>query len=310
LSHQFSHNIVVMPERDGVDIRAEIARVQEELVLFRQRILPAFFGTPIHEVFQDEYAEWVQEKIATRAGLASNWQRATSRLAELLPLGPLATNSPKINRDDFKEFLFQPAKPSFSVREGRIVWQITLYMDLEMCFCCWRSCSSEPMDGPETLAEFLADLPAVRHWLMNMPVDSTQLANSLCSVLPHIADADPGFAKLALDPETWRSVVAADRTTTDEERTKRLQMIDGQWFGHVLNNALLHVLGALANNNFLVIEDFLDHPYLVGGYSHLMSHYIFAVLVEKVMILRQLAQERHELWALPQETLSPKMEVN
>ena len=69
-------------------------------------------------------------------------------------------------------------------------------------------------------------------------------------------------------------------------------MVDGLWFGHILNNALLHVLGAIANNHFMVIEDFLDHPFLVGGYSHLMPSYVFAVLFEKVAILRQLSEQR------------------
>ena len=61
-------------------------------------------------------------------------------------------------------------------------------------------------------------------------------------------------------------------------------MVDGLWFGHILNNALLHVLGALANNNFMMIDDLLDHPFLVGGYSHLTPSYLFAVLFEKVAI--------------------------
>src|ERR1700733_11639341 len=120
-----------------LDIRTEIATVQTELVLFRERVLPAFFGTPIHEVFQEEYAEWVHEKIVTRAGAVSNWQRATSHLAELLPLGPLPPNSSKMSREDFKEFLFQEATPSFCVRGGRIVWQIGLFVDRTFCsFYC------------------------------------------------------------------------------------------------------------------------------------------------------------------------------
>jgi hypothetical protein len=298
LNHQFSHNVVVMPETPGteqIDIRAEIARVHGELVFFRDKCLPAFFGTPIHEVFQDEYAEWVREKIVTRAGAVSNWQRATCRLGELLPLGPLPANSSKIRRQDFKEFLFQEATPSFCVRERQIVWQITLYMDLEMCFCGWRGCSGQPMEGPEALAEFLADVPTVRQWLMSLPVDSTELANSLCAVLPLVADADPAFTKLALDQDTWRSIVLADRDISEEERAKRLKVVEGPWFAHILNNAILHVLGALANNHFRLIEDFLEHPYLNGGYSHLFGHYVFASLFEKVVILRQLAQERQEL---------------
>jgi hypothetical protein len=45
-----------------------------------------------------------------------------------------------------------------------------------------------------------------------------------------------------------------------------------------------------------MIEDFLEHPFLIGGYSHLMPSYLLAVLLEKVAILRQLSEERPELW--------------
>jgi hypothetical protein len=82
----------------------------------------------------------------------------------------------------------------------------------------------------------------------------------------------------------------------EDERTDWLEYVEGLWFAHCLNNALLHVLGALANNHFGKIEEFLGHPFLVGRYTHLMPHYLFAVLFGKVVILRQLAQEQGDLW--------------
>ena len=137
---------------------------------------------------------------------------------------------------------------------------------------------------------------------MNLvPVALWDLSNALCHALPFIADADPVFAKLVLEPETWRNLVLVDG--------KRFKW-DGELFGGVLNNALLHVLGSLANNHFTVIEDLLDHRYLVARYTYLMPHYVFGVLFEKVAILGQLAQERHDLWALPDTPSSPKMDVN
>jgi hypothetical protein len=275
-----------------IDIRAEIARVQGELVLFRERCLPAFFETPIDPVFQEEYAEWVREKIVTRAGAVSNWQRATCRLAELQPLGPLAANSSSINREAFQEFLHQPFTPSYCVRERRIIWQMRIFTDPSICA---NYCGSFP-DLVAALGELPARLPEIRRWLMDLPVDSAELANILCLGLPFIADADPAFAKLALDPATWRHLVLADRDITEELRNRRLKWLDGQGFPHWLNNALLHNLAALANNHFTVIEDFLEHPYLCGGYTHLFGHYVFAVLFEKVATLRQLAQERQDLW--------------
>ena len=63
---------------------------------------------------------------------------------------------------------------------------------------------------------------------MSLPVDSTELANALCMALPFIADADPAFAKLALDPETWRSLVLTDRDITEEQRAKRLKWSTGR----------------------------------------------------------------------------------
>jgi hypothetical protein len=271
-----------------IDLSAEIARVQGELIFFREECLPAFFGTPIHHVFQEEYAESVCEKIATRAGAVWNWERATCRLAELLPLGPLAANASTISREHFREFLFQPPTPSFCVRERRIIWDIGLFV--ERSFCA-PYCPTFP-DLPSALEN--KNLPArlsdVRRWLMSLSVDSTDLANVLCMVLPFVADADPAFAKLALDPETWLNLILADREMAEERRVKLIKCVGGQWFGHILNNALLHVLGALASNHFSLIGDYLDHPYICGGYTHLMPHYLFAVLFEKVGILRQLAK--------------------
>ncbi len=269
---------------EQIDIKAEVAKVQGELRSFRERVLPALFETPLDPVFGEDYCDWVRQK---RNGRLSEWQGATRRLVDLLPLGPLTSS--KISRDDFEEFLFQGATPSFCFEEGRIVWKIGLFVDPSLCSAYCPAFPSSALEDP-------VSLPVVRQWLMNLPVDSPELANALCMALPFIADADPAFAKLALDPEKWRNVVLGDRDISEEQRTKRLKMVDGLWFGHILNNALLHVLGALANNNFLTIDDFLDHPFLIGGYSHLTSSYLLAVLLEKVAILRQLSEERQELW--------------
>lgn len=270
-----------------LDIRAEVAKVQDELLVFRDKCLPAFFGTPIHEVFHDEYVEWVRGK---SNGRLSEWQEATSRLDELLPLGPLGSST--INRADFKDFLFQSATPGHCLRDGRIVWKISLFVDPTFC---GPYCGTFP-DLPTALENLPARLPEVRQWLMSLPADSIELSNMLCMALPFIADADPAFAKLALDPETWRCLVLNDRDITEEERKKRLECVGSQWFGHILNNSLLHTFGSLANNHFRMIEEFLEHPYLVGGYSNLFGPYVFGVLFEKVAILRQLAQERNDLW--------------
>jgi hypothetical protein len=274
---------------DHIDIRGEVASVQDELLFFREWVLPALFETPLDAVFECEYADWVHEK---SNGRLSEWQDATRHLADLLLLGLLAPNAPKLNREDFREFLRHEATPAFCVREGRIIWRIRLFVDPSSCapYCPTFT------DLASVLENLPAHLAEVRQWLMGLPMDSPELANALCMALPFIADADPAFAKLALDPDTWRGLVLNDREISEERRAKRLKCVEGPWFGHVLNNALLHVLGALANNHFTMIEDLLDHPFLIGGYSHLTPSYLLAVLFEKVVILRKLSEERPELW--------------
>jgi hypothetical protein len=274
-----------------LNLKYEIAKVQTELIFFRDRCLPAFLDREVDDSLGEEYAEWVREKIQAVAGQLSGWQRATNRLSDFLPLGSLAPDSPDISREEFKEFLFQDAKPSMSMRDGRIIWKIELYMSPDFCVPSCPSCPVFPTD----LEKFQARLPDVQHWLMSFPVDSIELYNALCTVLPFIADADPAFAKLALDLDTWRDIVIRDSDITDDVRTKWLRRIEG-YFGHVLNNSLLHILGSLANNHFLLIGDFLDHPRLRGGYAHLKPHYLFAVLLEKVAMLRQLGDDRQGLW--------------
>jgi hypothetical protein len=279
-----------------IDLKAEVARVQQELAFFRKECLPAFLGGPVQDFLADGMSEWLQQHIVAVAGRLSEWQDATLRLAEYLPLGPLPSDAPTIDRNDFDRFLFQEASPAFVIRGGRIAWRIELFMLLVMALRCpvFAGDADTAQNGWEWLLGRVED---VKRWLMALPPDC-QLANSLCCLLPFVADADPAFVKLALEVDTWRGVVLADQGITEAERAERLNLVDSLWFARVLNNALLHALGGLANNHFPHIRDFLDHPLLRGGYTHLMPHYLFAVLFEKVLVLRRLSQGRHDMWAV------------
>jgi hypothetical protein len=147
--------------------------------------------------------------------------------------------------------------------------------------------SEGPISNP--LEELWRVLPAVEHWLMLLPEDDRLLWNWLCYALPSISDIDPGFAKLAQAPGTWRTIVLSDREIDEETRLRRLGVVDG-YLHHVLNNASLHILGVVANVPFQLIADLLDHHNLVGGYTPLMPHYLFAGLFQKVTVLRALAR--------------------
>lgn len=132
-------------------------------------------------------------------------------------------------------------------------------------------------------------LPRIKTWLFSLDVKDVMLLNALCMVLPLVADADPPFVKLALDVETWHSIVSADQRLSDTQRRKSFEELDCGYFPHAVNNALLHVFGALGNNHFLLIRDYLEHPCLYGSYTGLMPHYLFALLFQKVSVLRQIA---------------------
>jgi hypothetical protein len=100
------------------------------------------------------------------------------------------------------------------------------------------------------------------------------------------------FCEAGLDPETWRAIVRADKSITEKKKTERLELIETGLLNHVLNNALLHVLVSLANNHFMEVRQFLGHRNILGGYTGLMPHYLFAVLFHKVVILRQLVKDQ------------------
>jgi hypothetical protein len=270
------------------DLRAEVSRVHRELVAYRDRLLPAFLGRDgAHLWGLPDGSLGHVEKIYHPL---QDWQEATGRLLDALPIAPPGEAERPLQRSGYEEFLWQPASASpHVVRQGRIVWRIELFIDWNWGSDFVLSRTDEGKEsGPASFGDLERRLPEVKRWLMSLPVDESLLWNALSYVVTPIADLDPAFAKLALDPETWRTIVQGDRTIDEMTRSRRLQVIDGAWFPHVLNNALLHVLAAMANNHFEVVVDFLDHPCLVGHYTRLMPHYLFAVLFEKVEVLRSL----------------------
>jgi hypothetical protein len=265
-----------------IDLQLEIGKVERELIFFSCKCVPALLAGLTRDF------DTLPEHIRNCTMTVPAWQRAAGQLAELLPCP--SRNLSNRNRDDFRAFLFQETKPSFLIQNDQIVWRISLFVDLWLCFVYCPLFCRDRAEAPGALDEFLTRLPEVRRWILGLPTCSSELFNALCMVLPFVADADPDFAKRALTPETWHNIVFANRDLTEADRARQLEWVHGSWFAGVLNNAILHVLGALANNHFLLIEGYLDHPHLDGRYTHLMPDYLFAVLFEKVAILRQLAQ--------------------
>jgi hypothetical protein len=262
----------------GIDLEAEIAQVRGELVSFRDVCLPAFFvrcGLPDRA-----------SPAPGPVGLTKNeWVRLSDGLLEALPHWGRAG---RLDLDAYS-FLHAITEPSYSVDRGRIAWHcegfFPIYSDddhLEYVKSLMGG-GANPGNDREALIARLPD------WFLGLAVDEAMLWNALCSTLPLLVDPNPDFIRQALDPETWRSIVLTKPGLTLRDRARKLAFLDGYWFGHVLNNALLHVLGAAANNRHDLLLKLMDHPNLSGMYLHLMPHYILGVLLAKVRALRALA---------------------
>jgi hypothetical protein len=261
-----------------IDLEAEIAQVREELVSFRDVCLPAFF---------------VRGGLPDRAspspgpvGLTSQgWARLSDGLLEALPHGGRAG---RLELDDYS-FLHVITEPSYSVDRGRIAWHcegfFPIYSSDDHLGYIRSLMGGETNSGNDRDA-LIAQLP---DWFLALAVDDTLLWNALSSTLPMLVDPKPQFVRRLLDPETWRDVVRGRPGLTEEDRAGNLECIDGAWFGHTLNNALLYVLGTVANNRHGLLPEFPDHPNLSGRYTHLMPHYLLGVLLAKVLALRTLA---------------------
>ncbi len=243
----------------------EIAKVQAEIVAFRNEYLPVFL-----EISRapELIPPVVFERQQNTFHLLSSWQDAITTVGDALPLpGDTTTLDPT----EYKDFMFCEGTPAYSRSNNDIRWKIGVYLDIRTAIL--NGFRPPELGGNEDFTEddFWAAIPAIEAWLLSLDAMDGRLWNPLCVTLPFIADVDPAFAKKALDLETWGKT--------------------NPWFEHVVNNALLHVLASLANNHFMLIRDYLDHPCILGRYTRLMPHYLFAVLFQKVSILRQLATE-------------------
>lgn len=270
------------------DLKPDIAAVQRELSVFRSEYLPVFLE-PIEdeESVPDPMTDKLEYQRIEIDMPESDWHDAIDRLDTALPLMPVAPTRAELRIDFFQDFMAQESTPAYQMRDGRIVWDISLAMvRSDTRFICR---GYRPDGGHVELSreQFLAELPRVRRWLMGLPFDEPYLWNTLITHLPAMADADPAFTKFVLDLDTWQSMVRSDRSLSGVLRAQKLQKVEAQ-MQRVMNTVLLHVIGALANNQFFEIRDLLGHPFLKGPSTNLMPHFVFAVLYQKVNTLRKL----------------------
>ena len=265
----------------GIDLDAEKAIVLSELTAFRDKCLPAFFARGGIEPVWDDRRALGEPDVANRS--LHLWRRAVDRLA----LALVEPGSP-LHRIEFEDFLFEKPDPGDIVRDGRINWRVGVGLYCNRESNAWRYLEmmglGEEVEGDPI--EFLnSRTPAARTWLLGLGVDHPDLGNSLCFLLPLLAEGNPQVVNEMLDPETWRALVLDEAGITPIARVEKLELVDVV-LPRYLNNALIHVFGSLANNHFPAILDLLDHPHLLCGYTELCTHYVFAVLFGKVEILR------------------------
>jgi hypothetical protein len=267
-----------------LDLESEVARVLGELIAFRAACLPAL-------VQLSSVPSIAGSKRGTAVMGRLEWERATGQLVNALPAnGRLG----RLDPPGF-DFLHEKPVPGYIVRDDRIEWrcEVGVYsMRAETAESVLAALGNSEGRPADPLAQLHSRLSEVRDYLLSLPVGDSGLYNSLCMVLPLLVDDDLGFVLGALSSETWRGLVLGCPGLTLGERLRRMKTIDGYYFGHVLNNALLHVLGSMANNRFGYIPALMDHPYLIGSYTNLMPHYIFSVMLAKVMTLRELVAGR------------------
>ncbi len=87
-------------------LESELAKVQGELIVFRDEYLPVLLGIPRLEA--------MPQRITTSNRLSS-WQQAAQKPADWLPI-PGSSTPP--NAEEFQNFMFQEAKPAFSQSAG------------------------------------------------------------------------------------------------------------------------------------------------------------------------------------------------
>ena len=268
---------------NGIDLDAEKARVLDELTAFRDVCLPAFFAPGGIEPVWDDDLHLGGPDVANRP--LNRWQESVDGLAHVL-----VEPGTLLDRAEFEDFLFEKPEGDFSIRGGRIFWRVSLgiYCNRESDAWAFLSRMGLEAEVEGDPVEFLNTCSKVaRDWLLSLGVDHPNLGDTLCSLLPLLAEGDPQVIQELLDPETWRSIVLTEQGTTPEVRSIRMRLIDVR-IPRYTNNALLHIFSALANNQFGTILDLLRHPNLLGGYTDLFPHYVFGVLSGKVEILQRL----------------------
>lgn len=275
------------------DLLAEVARLRCEVEVFRSRYLPHLLAGRVL-AHREGAARLIL--VPEDPGRLGAWRAAVDRLVLALPgTGP---GGPGGDPDpvEFGDLLTDPAAGDWVPGPARIDWGLS---PLPEPWSEHREEVAREILEEAGLAVGGADPPverlrlhrhAVRRWFLALPIGRRLAPGLPAALLPVLAEADPAFARRAIDPRALEAAVRADRSLTPGEAARHVGYVRGYFYRRAVSSALARVLAALANNRFGDIGRFLNLPEIHGNWNGFMPRFLFAVLLGKVTALRGLAR--------------------
>ena len=262
-------------------LRWEIDHVLKEIDEFQNYLLPEVAA---HDprLFATQH-ESAAPRWTDRYRSLSEWQAAAGSLRGVLA-AELTALPRTFNFTWFQQFMWAEPNINYVIENDRIRWQIACFGSLDWAqLVNWTVLPDECR--PRNSEDTARSVEAMKRWLRTGSPHNLVLWDCLVGVLPMIADREPDFAWNLLDLDDWRKRAEAVRFASDVRRT------DSDVERHltnVIHNAVIHVIGALANNHFSEVKAYLDHPAFVGQSARLVPRYLMAVLCGKVYVLQKL----------------------
>lgn|GEM_PF-4957495 len=259
----------------GIDSDALVAALRKELVTFKMELVPAFVSkTPITSIRREP------------ALSIADWQSAADNLLKALQDDAMRSDRTDLSVIDSHRLM------RLMTRNGQAWWgaESPLPFEIVSKYCPVLSL----LDSERILTdhEHVGLLvPEIKSWMVGLPIRSLVLHNSLSLVLPLLVDHDLEFVLNATTSVFWRDQLRIGSSLSRRAQNRVQLFLNGPIFSHVLNNALLHVISAMANNQFVLIRRLVDHPNLQGNYTGLMLSKIFETLQSKYTTIANLRKQ-------------------
>lgn len=254
-------------------LREESERVLAELAEFEEHLLPAIAAEDAT----------VASELNPKEAVLGNWTEAINHLRTVLTGLCDAHDRPYFDPRDFNLFLWPGPTPDCAITASRIRWQMSSSDD-DWRFACDHASTLPEQCRAISPCDVARSIAATKQWMLCSSVRGGNLRRAMRKMLPIIADRDPEFAAMALDVEGWRERIQIKEALSSRERILEMATLDGQ-FRSVLHQAITSVIQALANNHFMRIRAYMDHPELHGECLWRVPFGLMAILTAKAEIL-------------------------